>query len=101
MQRAWPLGQLSHVRASLAEVPATRELITVTYPLGCLVLLKSSPPQPEPSPPLPMASETAWPGGTGGWGWGPVRAKMAGGGTVGAERGCRAGGEAAKATGGS
>ena len=86
VQRAWPLGQLSHVRASLAEVPATRELITVTYPLVCLVLLKSSPPQPEPSPPPPMASETAWPGGTGGWGWGPARAKMAGGGTAGCRK---------------
>lgn len=78
-QRAWPLGQLSHVRASLAEVPATWELITVAYPLVCLVLLKSSLPQPEPSPPPPMASEPAWPGGTGGWHWGPARAETAGG----------------------
>lgn len=86
MQRAWPLGQLSHVQASLAEVPATRELITVTYPLVCLVLLKSSPPHPEPSLPPPMASEPAWPGGTGGWGWGPARANMAGGGTAGCRK---------------
>lgn len=81
VQRAWPLGQLSHVLASLAEVPATRELITATYPPVCPLLLKSSPPQPEPSPRSAPGIRTSlvWrnrrlgPGtfeGGDGWGWG-------------------------------